>query len=446
MRSVFPAIRLKWLTLSISSAFYMSQASASAFQLKENSAKALGRAFAGAASAPDDAAIIVNNPAGMRQIDGRQLQTDLSTVKLSVNYRGGPGFHNDGTPISGSNGGDAGMAALLPTSYFHMPAGDNNNLHVGASFNVPFGFSTKYERDWTGRYHGINSRLEAIDIGAALSYDINPYMSFGGAVFAERLSVDLSNAIDLGSILSALGVPSFAPGNSDGYSHLKGNNIRGGFTLGTLFSIDEKTHIGFSYRSQVEHKIGNGNVTFAVPSNAAAVLAVVAPGTFINTIGKTKISLPASATASLTHTVNDKWSVMAEITCTVWRKFDKVTIHFASNQPASVLNFSYRDSTFIALGTDYRFSETLTLRSGLSYDQTPTTAKYRDVRVPDANRTWLSLGLTWEPSKQTEYNVGYSHLFIDHPRVTQVSSIGSTLAGAYNINADLLSASINYKF
>ncbi|AXI82839.1 outer membrane protein transport protein [Xylella taiwanensis] len=442
IRSVFTVIRLT----SIASVLYVSQAHAAAFQLKENSAKALGRSFAGAASASGDAAIIVNNPAGMRQLDGRQFQADLSTVRFSAKYRGAPGVYSNGSSISGDNGGDAGMVALLPVSYFHIPFGDNNNLHLGTSLNVPFGFSTKYGRNWTGRYQGINSKLQAIDLGVALSYDINPYVSFGGAVFAERLSVDLSNAIDFGSILASLGVPSFAPGSADGYSHIKGNNTRGGFTLGGLFSVDENTHLGFSYRSQVEHKIDNGNVNFTVPSNAAAVLAVAAPGTFINTKGKATIRLPASATASFTHTINDRWSVMAEMTRTAWSKFDKVTIDFGSNQPDNVLNFSYRDSTFVGLGTDYRCSEMLTLRGGLGYDQTPTTAKYRGVRVPDNSRTWFSLGLTWKPSKQTDFNIGYAHLFISNPTVAQISSTGSTLAGDYNVNADLLSASINYKF
>ncbi len=99
---------------------------------------------------------------------------------------------------------------LLPDSYFHMPFGDNNNVHLGATLNAPFGFSTKYDRNWTGRYHGIYSKLQAIDLGIAVSYDVNPYVSFGGAVFAERLNVNLSNAIDFGSILNARRVPSFS--------------------------------------------------------------------------------------------------------------------------------------------------------------------------------------------------------------------------------------------
>ncbi len=285
IRRVFTVVNVTALMLSITGVLYIGNAHAAAFQLKENSAKALGRSFAGAASAQDDDAIIVNNPASMRQLDGRQFQADLSTVRFSAEYRGNPGIYRNGNSIGGGNGGDAGMVVLLPDSYFHMPLGDNN-MHLGAALNVPFGSSTKYDRNWTERYQGINNKLQAIDLGIAVSYDVNPYVSFGGAVFAERLNVDLSNAIDFGSILNARRVPSFSPGSADGYSHIESHDTSMGFTLGGCsvpMKRPIKTHIGFSYRSEVEHNANNGNAHFTVPENAAAVLVVAAPGTFINT-------------------------------------------------------------------------------------------------------------------------------------------------------------------
>jgi long-chain fatty acid transport protein len=59
------------------------QAGASAFQLKENSVKALGRAFAGSGAAPDDAAVVVNNPAAMSEVDRAIFQADVSSAPSS---------------------------------------------------------------------------------------------------------------------------------------------------------------------------------------------------------------------------------------------------------------------------------------------------------------------------------------------------------------------------
>jgi long-chain fatty acid transport protein len=91
-------------------------------------------------------------------------------------------------------------------------------------------------------------------------------------------------------------------------------------------------------------------------------------------------------------------------------------------------------------------SETLTLRGGVAYDQTPTTAEHRDVRVPDASRKWVSLGLSWRPSQQAEYNFGYTHLFTSDPTSDTTTATGNALAGSYKVHGDVLAASINYKF
>ena len=56
---------------------------------------------------------------------------------------------------------------------------------------------------------------------------------------------------------------------------------------------------------------------------------------------------------------------------------------FASNQPDTVLPFNYDDSTFGSIGAEYKLSDTVTLRGGVAYDETPTSYSHRDVRVPE---------------------------------------------------------------
>ncbi len=444
--------RYSILALGIAGALAAGNAHGAAFQLKENSAKGQGRAFAGSASAPDDAAIVANNPAGMRLLDGRQLQFDLSTISFSAKYQGdggryaGPTGAGMGLPISGGNGGDAGKIAPLPAAYFHLPFGENDNMHLGASLTVPFGFETKYDRDWVGRYLGTKTKLEAIDAALAFSYDVNPYVSFGASVFAERLNIDLAGAMDLGAALYGK-VPGFTPGSADAYNRIKGNNTAVGYTLGGLFSIDENTNIGLTYRSQMDHKIDDGSARFTADTTSGqqALAVLQSQGLFVNSKGKATVKLPASATISFTHRFEGPWSVMADVTRTGWSKFDKVNVDLSSGQVLP-LSFGYRDTTFASIGADYRLNDTLTLRGGVAYDQTPTTVEHRDVRVPDNSRKWLSLGLSWKPSERIEYNVGYTHLFASKPEIDALSSYSSTLVGEYKVTGDVLAASINYKF
>ena len=447
MSTISSFSRITVLAAGIAGALAIGQAHGAAFQLKENSAKAQGRAFAGSASAPDDTAIVVNNPAGMRLLDGRQFEADASVVNFSAKYHGNGGSYLGGLggPVNGGNGGDAGTTVPLPALYFHQPLGDN--MHLGASVTVPYGFKTEYDRDWVGRYQGTKTDLQAIDAALAFSYDVNPYVSFGASVFGERLDVDLSNAIDFGTALYAagLGAYGFAPGNADGALRVKGHSTKMGFTLGGLFSIDENTNIGMTYRSRVKHKITNGTADFTVPAAAAAVLSVAQPGAYVDSKGRANLIMPATATLSVFHRINERWSVMGDVTRTAWSKFDKINVNLESGQTLP-LEFDYRDTTFVSIGADYKLNETVTLRGGLAYDQTPTTNENRDVRVPDNSRKWASIGASWTPSEHSEWNIGYTHLFASDSSVNEVAQTGSTLAGSFAITGDVLAASYRYKF
>lgn len=442
--------RISALALGIAGALAMGQVHAAAFQLKENSAKGLGRAFAGSISAPDDASVVATNPAAMRGLDGRQVQADLSVISFSADFEGSGSYLNGaGGPISGGNGGDAGKVAPVPAAYFHMPVGEEEKMHFGVSLTAPYGFSTEYDRNWLGRYSAVKTELKAVDLGVAFSYDVNPYVSFGASVFVEHLTIELGSAVDFGTILFTGGGAGlgFRPGNADGFSTIEGSNNEVGYTFGTLLSPSENTHIGISYRSKVEHEIDDGTANFDVPANAAAVLAVSRPGWFVDTQGRATVTLPASLTFSVTHKINDKWSVMADLTRTAWAPaFDSVTVDYGSNQADTVLAFDYDDSTFGSIGAEYRMSDTLTLRGGLAYDETPTSYAHRDLRVPDENRKWVSLGLSWMPSEKMEYNVGYTHLFVNGANVSTTSSTANRVQGEFDVGGDILAASINYKF
>lgn len=447
MQTASTLARVTALAVGIAGALAVGHVHAAAFQLKENSAKGLGRAFAGSGSAAGDASIIAVNPAGMRQLDGTLVQGDLSAISFKAEFEG-TGRKPTGQPQTGGDGGDAGMIAPVPAAYFHMPIGEK--AHFGVSLTAPFGFKTDYDNGWVGRYSGLKTDLKAIDLGFAASYDVNPYVSFGASVFVEHLTIELSNNIDFGTALAQSRVPGFAPGSADGKLTMEGDNNAVGWTVGGLFSPNDDTHIGISYRSKVEHKITGGDATFDVPPNAAAVLARAQPGSYVNTSGKTTVTLPASATLSVTHNFTDRFTMMADVTRTAWSTaFDSVTIDYGSAQADSKLDFSYRDTTFVSLGGDYKLNETVTLRAGVAYDQTPTTDAHRDVRVPDTSRKWLSLGVGWTPSANTEYNFGYTHLFTSDPNVNiagTTNNQGNTLQGKYKVRGDVLAASFQYKF
>ncbi|HEX8778962.1 MAG TPA: outer membrane protein transport protein, partial [Rhodanobacter sp.] len=135
-------------------------AHASAFQLKENSAKAMGRAYAGSATAGGDVSVVANNPAAMSDLDGTYVQADITAINFSAKFSGSA--HDVlGNPISGGNGGDAGTTLPVPALAISTKVSDRVNL--GIALDVPFGFQTEYDSNWMGRYDAIKTKLQSFD-------------------------------------------------------------------------------------------------------------------------------------------------------------------------------------------------------------------------------------------------------------------------------------------
>jgi long-chain fatty acid transport protein len=101
---------------------------------------------------------------------------------------------------------------------------------------------------------------------------------------------------------------------------------------------------------------------------------------------------------------------------------------------------------FGSLGMDYQVSDRWTWRAGVAYDQTPVRDSTRDPRIPDAARKWISLGATYSPSAQVEFNVGYTHLFVSDGHVDDISATGDHLVGSFSNSGNLFGISMQYKF
>ncbi|HJU40749.1 MAG TPA: outer membrane protein transport protein, partial [Tahibacter sp.] len=158
-------------------------ASASAFQLKENSVKALGRAFAGSGAAPDDAAVVVNNPAAMSEVDRAIFQADVTAIQFSTEFSGG-GTDAAGRPLTGGDGGNGGVTKPVPAMYYITPVSERWRL--GVAISAPFGFETEYDQGWVGRYSAYKSMFQSVDLTLSASFAATDTLSIGASVVAQH--------------------------------------------------------------------------------------------------------------------------------------------------------------------------------------------------------------------------------------------------------------------
>jgi long-chain fatty acid transport protein len=419
---------------------------ASGFQLKEDDAAGLGRAYAGSTSAPDDAAVVVNNPAAMIDLKAPVIQGDVTGVNFSTKFHGG-GTDAIGQPLAGGDGGNGGVTKAVPSLFFAMPVSDR--FAVGAGVTVPFGFETNYNPGWVGRYEALDSRLQSIDITVSAAYALTNQFSVGASIIGQRTSANLTQAINFGSILAvnpALPPGTFLPQSADGYGKVKGNDWGYGWQLGFLWKATDADRIGLNYHSKIDHTL-TGNATFGVPANVSPIFAASPVPVFQDTKASADFDTPAYAEASWWHTLNQQWSFGADVGYTHWSSLKGLTVQYANvAQPATTEVFNWDNSWFGSIGAEYKLDRAWTLRGGLAIDGTPTSATTRDPRVPDATRRWVTVGLGYKPNDNWNFDVGYAHLFVNDAHVQDVSATGDSLVGYFDNSGNLLAASAQYKF
>ncbi len=141
-------------------------AMAAAFAIRENSAASVAPVFAGNASRADDVATVFNNPAGMSDLQGAQIEVGCALVLPSIHFTGD--LTAGTTTLPGNNSRQDGLITLIPHFYGVFDLNDRTKL--GLAITAPFGNAADYGDQWSGRYVNIKT--------SALTMDFNPNISY----------------------------------------------------------------------------------------------------------------------------------------------------------------------------------------------------------------------------------------------------------------------------
>jgi long-chain fatty acid transport protein len=423
---------------------------ASGFQLREQSAPLLGTAFAGA-SAGQDLSSVFFNPATLSLFPGTQVEANASWIGVYMDLKGAaatraPAFHASNQPIAGPTDlPNAVNQPVVPALYASWAL--NATWSLGFSLNAPFGLVTNYPDNFVGRYYGLKTDLKTIDIAPILSYRANQAWTFGVAFVARKADATISQAMDFGAIGNDKAIPGMTPGGNDGLATLTGNCWAYGYKLGTTYQYSDTLRFGLGYQSAATLKI-NGQVAYA------GVPAVLAP-TFAPGGAKTEVNLPATGSLGFTWEATKAFSLQGEAAWTGWSTFKELRLRFDGGAiPDSVTVEHWSNTWFLSLGGIYKVKPGLALKAGLGHDQTPVGDGHRTPRIPDADRTWLSLGAAWAMSPATTLDVGWTRIIGKTADLNLKSGSApdadnffrGNLTGSYDVGANILAASLRFKF
>jgi long-chain fatty acid transport protein len=317
----------------------------------------------------------------------------------------------------------------------------------------------------------------------------------GAAFVARRAKAELSQGVDFGAqaagaiaaqvgpqgqtisnVNPANGNPIVTPGSADGSVDVQGTGWGYGAKLGLTYDPTPSLHFGLGYQSEIRETI-KGTATFTVPGSVGQGLQALGglpanqgawqQGTLAglgnefalqtaNGSASAAINLPATISLGMIYDLSSTFSLAAEIAQTRWSTFKELRVKFtdSSSQPDRYTTENWKNAMFMALGATCHPGNQWTYRMGVALDKTPVPDATRTPRIPDADRVWLSGGVSYQFTKAFGVDAGYSHLFCKDSTVNlqggsdpnNPAYFDGNLSGTYKNTIDILAVQARYSF
>ncbi|MGJ7514915.1 OmpP1/FadL family transporter [Pseudomonas baetica] len=420
-------------TISLAVAMASTQIFASGFALNEQSISGMGTGFAGRSSSADDASTIYGNPAGMARLNGQQITGGMAAIDASSDISDTSGRS------SGTNKGDMVPFTSVPMGFYTNKL--NDEWAVGLGVYAPFGLITDYENGYQGRAFGSKSEVKVITFQPTISYAFNDKVSIGFGPTFNRIS---------GTLESDIALP--VRGTGDNNIQIKGDDTAWGFNAGVLVQATDTTRVGLTYHSKVKYKL-EGHTEVSAGTNVPPQLLRSA-----RYDASLKIETPESWDLSVTQDLNDAWKMYAGASWTRWSRLKDITVNNEGVTPLSggalapqivgtiKEDQNWHDTWAYAVGTSYQLNKQWVLRTGLTFDQSPTNNTDRSPRIPTGDRTIFSIGAGFSPTDDWTIDVAYSYLKEEDVTVNRSNALGQSYNAKYENSANGFGVGATYRF
>jgi len=446
------------------------QAMASAFQIWEQDGASIGNYHAGYAAEANDASIAWYNPAGITRIKNQQIVIGAVGIMSDFKYRGNVGItelspqiilkptpHLAIIPTTvnlNSVTAQGGAFSLVPSLHYVAPLTDW--MGFGFSIDAPFGLKTMYGRSSPLRYAATTTSITLVDISPSLGIKVTDKASLGAGFDIQRAYAEFDMVAGLiNPAFTFPPTPKTVLPAEDTDSTNKANDTGYGYHLGALYEFNPCTRIGISYHSQVVHHF-SGSSKFIGP-----LADLTNGGPLIASRAKTNVKLPPYTALSVFHKLNPSWALMGSVIYTQWNSFKTLTLNQVAglvNNPATLVASStniqvtipenYRNTWSMSIGANYYPTDTIILRGGIGYDQTPVQNAFRNVQLPDNDRYAIALGGHFKATKTVGLDVGWTHVFIKQDNINPPAQVNGaetvSTNGHVSGGADVFSTQVTW--
>ncbi len=422
------------MTVALSLLGTASATYAAGFQLAEFSATGLGRAYAGEAAMADNASAQWRNPAMLTYLEGTQVSVGAIYVNPNLDVDGDVDFYGKNIPASSD---DFAHDAIIPNFYLSHQYSDK--FAVGLALGTNYGMETDLGTGFAASHFGNEASVTTMEANLNAAYKINEAVSIGGGV---RYILGEGSFGATTPANNALGLP-----QDTTLKYMEGDDTAWGWQVGTSWQINDNHRIGFAYKSEVELKLqGHAEgIGFGFGTQL--------PQTRDN--GYMYLTLPATAELASYHQITEQLALHASFNWTDWSSFEKLEAHLATAGTHMVKVENWEDNYRFALGATYQLQPKLALRTGMAYDTSAVSDKNRTITIPETDRTWLSIGATYDWTKDFSLDAGFTYIIAKDASIKEsrgydsddaAEQVGGQFVGETTGNVWLIGLQANYRF
>jgi len=311
---------------------------------------------------PESSATIFNNPAGLSEIEIKNMRMDL-------------GFALMNPPRSVNNNDSDSNLFFMPTGSVAFEVSEKVTVGMGFAALAGFGMDVLDALPTPGNQSFVTTK-ELLKFAPSLSYKISDGTSIGASM-------------DIYSQSLALATP--------GFSMPQNRQFGFGATFGLMHKFNDSFQMGVSYATE-------GNMS---------------AHEFNTNAGKFKLDMdhPDIITVGAAYTFDSGAVIEGDIKqinfSTVRDSVDfERPSGYTGPVPAS-LNFGWEDQTVFAVGVRKKMSEKLTLRAGFNYGASPIAPEdvNNNLGAPAIVEKHLTIGMTRKFNKHMSSNIAFTHSF-----------------------------------
>ncbi|ACU90081.1 OmpP1/FadL family transporter [Desulfomicrobium baculatum] len=400
---------------------YPLQAWAAGYGVYEWSAR--GNALGGAMVARDgDPSSVAYNPACITDVPGKQIQIGATAIAPSAT------MDVKSDAVEDMDFADSVWA--LPTMYYTHQLSDNYWFGLGMFSRV--GLGTEYEDadTWAGRYNCSRAAIKSVSINPNMALRFSD--AFSLAVGVEATYLDFGYDMTF----KAPGVP-----NSDYLHEISADGWGYGMNLGARYKPFDWLAFGLMWRSEIQLTVhGDGDFT-----QKGTV-----PLSFKSTDVTGTEPIPESVTMGVMVKPMERLSLEFDAVWTRWSSYKSLIVNYDDPQPGfgdkleSTKN--WHNTWRFQFGAEYALTDSIDLRAGYVYDQSPVNDDYEDYAVPCTDRQIVTLGTGWKINEAWAVDASYGYLWMKDRDYEARPKAGILELTREDASAHMAGLSVTYKF